>query len=392
MSKLYKCLVLIGILALFILPVSAEVLIGDMYWQYSGSSGAVQTAPFDTQITFNGANTDDLGLYIPVANDGVSGSSVLSGSIMVLSDSNQATYGYNPPNLNSAASNIINGSYSSITTYSNGTKGYDFRLNGFDVIVYMGSPKKFTSLVDGNYRYCTFLPFDIVIGSGLENTKNLVNIYLNFTFGSYNYDVVGNFTSLSVVDDTGSQMVDAIQALQSALDGGLSDIVGALSTNSDVISSALEEQSQIISAKLDDVKAAIQDMQQDDGWMEEFIDLVEQKTNEAAAKAVADIQGALQLDVSGFQSSVDQLMNALSSHSTTANLTIPAGTVVLSGVTYTFWDEIEFSFDDYFDYDIVQLMLLPLRFLFVWGMIKYVLYWVGKIEKLVTLNVSGGDE
>ncbi len=123
---------------------------------------------------------------------------------------------------------------------------------------------------------------------------------------------------------------------------------------------------------------------QKDKWEKEALD--------GMNNAVEDIQNELNIDISAIQNAFQNLYDSITTHDTNATLTFPAGKVTIGDTEYTFWEEAEIDFTQYFDYPIVQTLLIPLRFVIIIGFGYFMLGQVKKIESIVTMNSGGDDE
>lgn len=124
--------------------------------------------------------------------------------------------------------------------------------------------------------------------------------------------------------------------------------------------------------------------QEKDNWEKEAL--------EDMNNAVEDIQNELNIDISAIQNAFQNLYDSITTHDTNATLTFPAGKVTIGDTEYTFWEEAEIDFTQYFDYPIVQTLLIPLRFVIIIGFGYFMLGQVKKIESIVTMNSGGDDE
>lgn len=122
--------------------------------------------------------------------------------------------------------------------------------------------------------------------------------------------------------------------------------------------------------------------------LDKFKQRMEQEANDKLSAALDKIKKAMPVDIDGLQSSFDQLLQSVSTHDSSASLVFPGASVTLLGYDMQFWDDQPINFDDFFNLPGMQLLLLPLRFLFVFGMAKYLIYYFGKLEKLITLHTD----
>lgn len=122
--------------------------------------------------------------------------------------------------------------------------------------------------------------------------------------------------------------------------------------------------------------------------LDKFKQRMEQEANDKLSAALDKIKKAMPVDIDGLQSSFDQLLQSVSTHDSSASLVFPGASVTLLGYDMQFWDDQPINFDDFFNLPGMQLLLLPLRFLFVFGMAKYLIYYFSKLEKLITLHTD----
>ena len=122
--------------------------------------------------------------------------------------------------------------------------------------------------------------------------------------------------------------------------------------------------------------------------LDKFKQKMEQEANDKLSSALDKIKKAMPVDIDGLQSSFDQLLQSVSTHDSSASLVFPGASVTLLGYDMQFWDDQMINFDDFFNLPGMQLLLLPLRFLFVFGMAKYLIYYFSKLEKLITLHTD----
>ena len=122
--------------------------------------------------------------------------------------------------------------------------------------------------------------------------------------------------------------------------------------------------------------------------LDKFKQKMEQEANDKLSAALDKIKKAMPVDLDGLQSSFGQLMESVSTHDSSASLVFPGASVTLLGYDMQFWDDQPINFDEFFNLPGMQLLLLPLRFLFVFGMAKYLIYYFKKLEKLITLHTD----
>lgn len=122
--------------------------------------------------------------------------------------------------------------------------------------------------------------------------------------------------------------------------------------------------------------------------LDKFKQRMEQEANDKLSAALDKIKKAMPVDLDGLQSSFGQLLESVSTHDSSASLVFPGASVTLLGYDMQFWNDQPINFDDFFNLPGMQLLLLPLRFLFVFGMAKYLIYYFKKLEKLITLHTD----
>lgn len=122
--------------------------------------------------------------------------------------------------------------------------------------------------------------------------------------------------------------------------------------------------------------------------LDKFKQKMEQEANDKLSAALDKIKKAMPVDIDGLQSSFDQLLQSVSTHDSSASLVFPGASFTLLGYDMHFWDDQSINFDDFFNLPGMQLLLLPLRFIFVFGMAKYLMYYFSKLEKLITLHTD----
>lgn len=125
-----------------------------------------------------------------------------------------------------------------------------------------------------------------------------------------------------------------------------------------------------------------------DSGLDKFKQKMEKEANDKLSAALDKIKKAMPVDIDGLQTSFDQLLQSVSTHDSSASLVFPGASVTLLGYDMHFWDDQPINFDYFFNLPGMQLLLLPLRFLFVFGMAKYLIYYFSKLEKLITLHTD----
>lgn len=179
-----------------------------------------------------------------------------------------------------------------------------------------------------------------------------------------------------------SAMKDSIYELQTAL----GDTMSSLQESNITSMAALKE---TVNKMIEEMPGAVQEGTK--GALQEFFEELKQEASDKLSSSVNELSEKMPVNVAALQTSFNQLYNSLTNHSTNATLKFPAGTVTLMGNTYTFWDASDVSFDEFFSLPIVTLLLLPLRFIFVFGMGKYLISYFDKLVKLITLHIQGGS-
>lgn len=168
---------------------------------------------------------------------------------------------------------------------------------------------------------------------------------------------------------------------------GLVQALTRLNDNVDSFQTASKEFQQNLQKQLEDFFNDGFDAAVESG-LDKFKQKMEQEANDKLSAALDKIKKAMPVDIDGLQSSFDQLLQSVSTHDSSASLVFPGASVTLLGYDMQFWDDQPINFDDFFNLPGMQLLLLPLRFLFVFGMAKYLIYYFSKLEKLITLHID----
>lgn len=170
-----------------------------------------------------------------------------------------------------------------------------------------------------------------------------------------------------------------------------SNLVGALNkvdSSVEEFQKASKEYQQNLQKQLDDFFNGGGLDQAVESSLDKFKQKMEQEANDKLSAALDKIKKAMPVDIDGLQSSFDQLLQSVSTHDSSASLVFPGASVTLLGHDMQFWDDQTINFDDFFNLPGMQLLLIPLRFLFVFGMAKYLIYYFNKLEKLITLHTD----
>lgn len=222
---------------------------------------------------------------------------------------------------------------------------------------------------------------------------------LNFDLSDFNYTApVIRFTGqppviVSTSDASNADIIAELQNMATSSGASSNDIVQALAqTSADITTNATNNATQI-TASADQIKQAVDTLEQNmssnisDG-MQDYFDKEEKETVEEGNKAVTDIIEKLPLinEANAIQDSFDLLMNILADTGTNVELVFPAGTVFIAGETFTFWDETPISMNHVFANEHIQLLLLGFRFVFGFGFIRLLLYWINKIIGAILLE------
>lgn len=126
--------------------------------------------------------------------------------------------------------------------------------------------------------------------------------------------------------------------------------------------------------------------------VKEFFEELKQEATEAFNKAVEELSDVIPVDISAFTNTFNTVYNSVSHHDTNFTFNFPAGSVTLMGNEYTFWERQPINITEVYNSSpYFRMLMFPLRFVFVYGFIKYLLYWFNKLEKLVTLHTGGGE-
>lgn len=170
-----------------------------------------------------------------------------------------------------------------------------------------------------------------------------------------------------------------------------SNLVGALNkvdSSVEEFQKASKEYQQNLQKQLDDFFNGGGLDQAVESSLDKFKQKMEQEANDKLSAALDKIKKAMPVDIDGLQSSFDQLLQSVSTHDSSASLVFPGASVTLLGYDMQLWDDQLINFDEFFNLPGMQLLLLPLRFLFVFGMAKYLIYYFSKLEKLITLHTD----
>ncbi len=197
----------------------------------------------------------------------------------------------------------------------------------------------------------------------------------------------------ATLDDVVAQLVKLTNTTSSSGAASSAAIQGAISSLQQSMSGSNEE----LKTSLSEVKQAVIDMTEAlPGAVEEGMtnaldaayDKWSKKAQEMIDAAVEEIKAAIPVDTSQLDSSFNQLYNSVSTHDMACVVTLPAGSVTLDGQTYTFWESQSIDFEDVFTIPGVSLLLLPIRFVFVFGMANYVLWFFKELLKICSLHVD----
>ena len=205
----------------------------------------------------------------------------------------------------------------------------------------------------------------------------------------------------ATLSDVVTELSKVVVATQSSSSSISSSVSSAMKEIANTLQSSSKGQTEAIQASLEELRTAIQEVTKTmaaaveegtENALEKFYDKVKQEASDKLSAALAQIQEAMPVDITALQGSVNQLYKSVSTHDTSAIMTFPAGELTLEGQTYRFWEPQEIAFDQFFEIPGVSLLLIPLRFMFVWGMAKYLMAYFSKLEKLITLHTGGGGE
>lgn len=245
----------------------------------------------------------------------------------------------------------------------------------------------------GNTQESDFLQHTITISfddaSLLDYVKIFFHSRIDFTVQP---DKVLTFpvTTVKLGAKTTEDIVAALEKIRLDNIYNTAGLVNALTRVNDSVESfqtASKEFQQNLQKQLEDFFNDGFDAAVESG-LDKFKQKMEQEANDKLSSALDKIKKAMPVDIDGLQSSFDQLLQSVSTHDSSASLVFPGASVTLLGYDMQFWDDQPINFDDFFNLPGMQLLLLPLRFLFVFGMAKYLIYYFSKLEKLITLHTD----
>ena len=246
----------------------------------------------------------------------------------------------------------------------------------------------------GNMQETDFVQHTITISFDNASLLNYVKIYFNsrkdFTVQP---DKVLTFpvTTVKLGSKTTQDVLNALDQIRVQNMVNNSNLVGALNkvdSSIEEFQKASKEYQQALQKQLDDFFNGGGLDQAVESSLDKFKQKMEQEANDKLSAALDKIKKAMPVDIDGLQSSFDQLLQSVSTHDSSATLVFPGASVTLLGYDMQLWDDQPINFDDFFNLPGMQLLLLPLRFLFVFGMAKYLIYYFSKLEKLITLHTD----
>lgn len=245
----------------------------------------------------------------------------------------------------------------------------------------------------GNTQEPDFVQHTITISFDDASLLDYVKIFLN-TRRDFNVqpDKVVTFpvTTVKLGAKTNEDIISALDKIRLDNIYNTAGLINALTRFNDSVESfqtASKEFQQNLQKQLEDFFNDGFDEAVASG-LDKFKQRMEQEANDKLSAALDKIKKAMPVDIEGLQSSFDQLLQSVSTHDSSASLVFPGASVTLLGYDMQFWDDQPINFDDFFNLPGMQLLLLPLRFLFVFGMAKYLIYYFSKLEKLITLHTD----
>lgn len=245
----------------------------------------------------------------------------------------------------------------------------------------------------GNTQESDFVQHTITISFDDASLLDYVKIFFNSrTDFTVQPDKVLTFpvTTVKLGAKTTEDIVSALEKIRLDNIYNTAGLVNALTRVNDSVESfqtASKEFQQNLQKQLEDFFNDGFDEAVESG-LDKFKQKMEQEANDKLSAALDKIKKAMPVDIDGLQSSFDQLLQSVSTHDSSASLVFPGASVTLLGYDMQFWDDQPINFDDFFNLPGMQLLLLPLRFLFVFGMAKYLIYYFSKLEKLITLHTD----
>lgn len=194
-----------------------------------------------------------------------------------------------------------------------------------------------------------------------------------------------------------SAVEDSINSLNQATVSGLGGVqsaVNALSTLTQSNFASTEQLLNSLDAAISDLKGSVSDSVYNalDEWHQHELDFVQSDLNPLVQGVVDDINDLYDYDTfyGAFQSIVNMVTGGSTRAAATTRLRIPAGVVTVGGHTYRFWEETYVDFGPVFENEMIQLLLIPFRFIVAYGFLKYCLYWINKLINAITLNIKAG--
>lgn len=245
----------------------------------------------------------------------------------------------------------------------------------------------------GNTQESDFVQHTITISFDDASLLDYVKIFFNRrTDFTVQPDKVLTFpvTTVKLGAKTTEDIVAALEKIRLDNIYNTAGLVNALTRLDDSVESfqtASKEFQQNLQKQLEDFFNDGFDAAVESG-LDKFKQKMEQEANDKLSAALDKIKKAMPVDIDALQSSFDQLFQSVSTHDSSASLVFPGASVTLLGYDMQFWDDQSINFDDFFNLPGMQLLLLPLRFIFVFGMAKYLMYYFSKLEKLITLHTG----
>lgn len=200
-------------------------------------------------------------------------------------------------------------------------------------------------------------------------------------------------TVVSVADASNADIIQAIEDMANSSSSTTNNVITAITqagasitqtqvtTSQGVVTSVNQVQ-----ATTEQVKQAVEIMEQNmsgnvaDG-LAQYEEQKEKEEIDSGNKAVGEIIDKIPLvsELNQISSIFENLINVLSDTSMNVQLEFPAGTVSLSGKSYTFWEAQNVDMNSVFANQHIQLLLVGFRFVFGFGFLKFLIHWINKI-------------
>lgn len=392
---LAKILTVLFVMPLFLFTVSADQ--GSFTPYFFGGGYLEKISNLDATMWLMNYSSNTFGIYVPYKYNSSEGQTVIvSGSLDIVLDTydvGNLTFSNFKPRYLSLNYNDSNNTYArqlDLTTRYNTTIGdLNFAGGGYGIAAY--SQTHFLSDLKDDDRVVINYVFVVSNGSYQDFTLTFTTPTITDKIYIEGYDY-----NVTYVDSPSTEVQDAIGVLTQTNSTGFNSVSTAVQALNVTTQSNFETTSNM----LDNIKSNIDSLNSNmstyvydaiDSWHNEQSDYV---TSGKLDGNVSDIKDQIDnlYDQSEFENIFRRLYSTFSGQNTrapmTTVLTIPAGTVSIAGTNYTFWESTTLDFGPYFDEPIVQVLLVPLRFVIAVGFIRYCLHWIGKLIDLITLHIK----